>query len=171
MLNLLLTTIATICGFGFILGYYKYTKSCKKKPWLNQYIGSYIFWCKEIPNKKIRYYLLIQYVIFWMLFVILSGNYLYWLMLFSGPTVFYVGYKLKNKALLDNIHNGILQFSVWTGFIFVLVRALDFWYITLLSFIPLIIYATTKKNKNITEEIITFDVIYLWLAIFSTIIK
>ena len=91
-------------------------------------------------------------------------------MLFSGPLTFYAGMRLKDGKLLDKVHNGILQFSVWTGVIFVFVRAIDFWYITLLSLLPLFLYVRSK-DKNISEEIITFDIIYLWLAIFSTIIK
>mgnify|MGYP003293539831 CR=1 FL=1 len=75
MFNYILTAIATICGIGFILGYEKYTKSCKKKPWINQYLGSYIFWCREIPNKKICYILLACYLIFWISFLVLSDNY------------------------------------------------------------------------------------------------
>lgn len=171
MLSLVLNIVATISVLYFLIRYYFYTKNHKdNKKWIKEFIGSYVFWHNSIPDKTIRYSLLASYSCFWIMFVFLLNN---WLIFISTITVYFVGMFIstENKTVLSKIHNGILQASIWTSIVFVLVRSISHWYISIPALcIPLIPYFMAKYKKQplgITNELITFDVLYLWLVIFT----
>lgn len=177
MLISILNIIATICVIYFLSCYLIYTKNCKNnKKWVRQFIGSYIFWNKEIPNKLIRYSLLLCYICFWFIFIILlNSDYSTWLIFISTTMTYFCGMFIckDDKTILSKIHNGILQASIWTSIVFVLVRSLKYWFITIPALcIPLIPYFIVKHKKQplgISNELITFDVLYLWLIIFTVL--
>ena len=164
--------ILSILSATIFMGlYYLYTIKKPDNNWYNQFTGSYVFWFNRLPNKAIKWSLLICYIIYWITFLYLSGTYKSISIIYSSILSAIVGFFIIKDTFLNRLHSSVLQISVWTGIIFVLVRCINYWWISILSllipFIPYFYNKINKKKIDISGEIITFDVIYLWLAIYT----
>lgn len=175
---MLLSIISIITSTIFMILFLWYTKKTINNNWYNQFIGSYMFWYNRLPNKLIKYILLACYLIFWLSFLYLDGIGKQIAIIYPSILSALVGFFMidKKEKFLSKLHSSVLQISVWTGVIFVLVRCIEFWWISILSllipFLPYLFNKFITKNKvdDINGEIITFDVIYIWLAIFTIMV-
>ena len=170
---MLIISIISVTIFMFL--YTCFTIKHKDNNWYNQFVGSYVFWYNRLTNKITKYTLLVCYCVFWTLFLFMEGIDKHVAIVYSSLLSAIVGYVVidKKEKFLTKLHSSVLQISVWTGIIFVLVRCINYWWISILSllipFLPFIYNRLVSYNKveEISGEIITFDVIYIWLAIYT----
>ena len=118
--------ILSILSATIFMGlYYLYTIKNPDNNWYNQFTGSYVFWFNRLPNKAIKWSLLICYIIYWITFLYLSGTYKSVSIIYSSILSAIVGFFIIKDTFLNRLHSSVLQISVWTGIIFVLVRCIS----------------------------------------------